>query len=167
MPHMSPRIKLKKGRPLAGHTNVAPTVTILAFVANPVQGVPTAGFAAVATDSEQGDISSSIVWTTTLAGSPTPSAVQVGTGAAPTLTFQRAGAQTVTARVTDGYGASGSATQAITVAAAPGSPPVGSPVGSPAAGSPAAGSPAAGSPVGSPAAGSPVGSPVGSPAGSP
>lgn len=106
---MNVRQKLLKGRPLTGHVNVAPVVTITAFNTNPANGVPATGFAATATDSEQGDISNQIVWTTSqgTAGSPTTPLV-LGTGASPTLTFPVAGSQTVTASVTDSYGSTGS-----------------------------------------------------------
>jgi len=109
MPGMSPRIKLKKGRPLVGHTNVGPAISITANV-DPVDGgVATTGFAALATDAEQGDISSQVVWSTVADG-------RVGTGSPATLTFQTTGAaQVLTATITDGFGAIATDTVLVTV----------------------------------------------------
>ena len=63
MPGMSPRMKLKKGRPLVGHPNVDPTVSILTFTAAPVVDVEDLnGFTGEAADAEQGDLSAGIEW---------------------------------------------------------------------------------------------------------
>ena len=64
MGHMSPKIKVRKGRPLPGWPNQVPLVTITAFDAAPSNGVPNNGFTATATDPETGqDLSANIVWT--------------------------------------------------------------------------------------------------------
>jgi len=63
MPGMTSRIKLKKGRALIGHPNVPPVVVITAFSATPSIGAnPDTGFFGTASDSEQGDLTPSIVW---------------------------------------------------------------------------------------------------------
>lgn len=111
MPGMSPGKKLIKGRPLTGHTNVGPTVSITVVPAgNPEAGVAKPGFEATATDPEQGNIAAQIVWTALGEGNPV-----VGSGSPATLTFPTDGAFTLEARVTDGYGASATDTVAITV----------------------------------------------------
>lgn len=146
MPHMSPRIKAKKGRlnVLGGLT--APLVTIKSpstgtvAIAGPSSGSPlTHTFSGVATaiDDVLGDISSSVTWTSSLDGA-------LGTGASVSLALT-VGTHVITASATDGVRVG---TDTITVkvkAPAVGSPPVGSPL------------------VGSPLVGSPVGSPAGSP----
>ena len=108
--------KLKKGRPLEGHTNVGPTVTITAFVGNPTENVATPGYKATATDPEQGDISSSIVWTE-VAGSPAVRTV-LATGANVTLTFTSTGGRTLEAKAVDSYGDEDTDTESITVLSA-------------------------------------------------
>ena len=67
MPHMSPHMKIKKGRPLANWPggNTPPVINITAFEVQPVitNNPFTSEYVAVATDAEQGDISANIVWT--------------------------------------------------------------------------------------------------------
>ncbi len=97
---MAPRQKLKKGRPLEGFPNQGPTVQITAFESAVTQGQASEGgeFTATATDPEQGDIASSLVWSTSLDG-------PLGEGAAPILTFTTPGAsQNLTAQVFDAFG---------------------------------------------------------------
>ena len=66
MGHMAPAQKVKKGRPLVGFPNTAPVVTITLAVSPQIVDVPSASgeFTATAIDAEQGDIASSLVWTT-------------------------------------------------------------------------------------------------------
>lgn len=61
---MSPRIKIKKGRPLAGWVpGATPVVTITAFTASPsIAANPDTGFTATAVDVEQGDMAASLQW---------------------------------------------------------------------------------------------------------
>ena len=63
---MAPRQKVARGRPLVGFPNTDPVVTIT-FAKSPVTvSVPQASgeYTATAVDAEQGDIASSLVWTT-------------------------------------------------------------------------------------------------------
>jgi len=112
MPGMSARIKVKKGRKLAGWN--APTITIDAFSPSEVAGVPTDNldFTGTASDVEDGNISANIVWTTVADGD-----VQTGgTGDAPILTFTTAGpSQVLTASITDSWGNTSTATVSVTV----------------------------------------------------
>ena len=66
MGNMAPRQKLRVGRPLVGFPNTAPVVTIT-FAKTPVtvdEAQPSGEYTATAVDAEEGDISSSLVWTT-------------------------------------------------------------------------------------------------------
>lgn len=92
-----------------GPGNTPPTVTITA----PANGTSVAQgtsvtFSGTATDVEDGTISGSITWTSSLNGI-------IGTGASFSTSTLAAGAHTVTASVTDSGGASGSASRTLTV----------------------------------------------------
>lgn len=94
--------------------NTAPTVTITA----PPNGTTvTAGegvtFAGTATDTEDGDISGSLVWTSNLHQGP------IGTGASFSTSALVVGAHAITASVTDSGGLQGSAAIVVNVEAAP------------------------------------------------
>ena len=109
MPHMSPRIKAKKGRFGPGGLS-APVVTITSPADGDSFAVNTAvTFTGTATDDLQGDISSSIVWTSDVDGT-------LGTGASVSFTFATAGPRVITATATDAGGNSGSDSITITVA---------------------------------------------------
>lgn len=92
--------------------NTAPTVAISSPVASGGSTSVTQGssvtFTGSATDAEEGNLSSSLVWTSSVQG-------QIGTGGSfPTSTLN-VGTHTITAAVTDGGGLSGSATITVTV----------------------------------------------------
>jgi extracellular elastinolytic metalloproteinase len=94
--------------------NTAPTVAI----SSPANGASfTEGdavtFSGSASDTEDGDISGSLVWTSSLDG-------QIGTGASFTTSALSAGSHTITASVTDSGGASGSDSISISVVAVTG-----------------------------------------------
>ena len=76
MPGLAPAQKIKKGRPLVGFPNTGPVVTITGFDAGPTVSVATPGFTGTAIDTEQGDISASIIW--------------IGQTSLPTSGFQKA-----------------------------------------------------------------------------
>ena len=91
--------------------NTAPTVTIT----SPPNGTTvTQGasitFAATATDTQDGNLGASLVWSSNLQG-------QIGTGASFSTTSLVAGAHAITARVTDSGGMQGSASVVVTVQA--------------------------------------------------
>jgi hypothetical protein len=93
--------------------NTAPTVTIQA----PANGaIVVAGtsvtFTGTATDTQDGNISGSLVWSSNLQG-------QLGTGASLTTSSLSVGPHAITASVTDSGGLSGSAAIVVTVNAAP------------------------------------------------
>ena len=116
---MNVRQKLAKGRPLVGHSNVGPTVTIdTPYATNPVVNVPTR-YSAVATDAEQGDISDQIVWRIRI-GKGTYQIL--GRGRNPLITFDATGTETLYALITDGFGDSDSDSAFVTVVAPAGSP---------------------------------------------
>lgn len=80
MGHMSPRLKARRGRfgaggldPTVNITSPANNTVLTASVGSPFSAL--ASFTGVATDPEDGDISSSIVWSSSIDGS-------LGTGAA-------------------------------------------------------------------------------------
>lgn len=109
MPGMPPRIKQKKGRLLDNYPNVAPVVTITSSHGpGGLGGSDT--FTATAIDAEDGDITASIVWTTSFDTNP-----NTGTGGSFTTQFLDLGSLTVTATVTDAWGKSGSDTVVVEV----------------------------------------------------
>ena len=94
----------------AGSTNVPPTVT----VSSPANGASftegtSVAFAASATDAEDGDLTASLAWTSSLDGA-------IGTGGAFSAVLS-VGTHTITAAVTDSGGQSGSDVITVTVAA--------------------------------------------------
>jgi len=101
MPGMSARIKVKKGRKLNNWPEDAPTINIDTATGSVANGVTSTAFTATATDTEDGDISANVVWTTVADGN-----VQTGgTGGAPELEFTTvANGQTLTASITDSWG---------------------------------------------------------------
>ena len=115
---MNVRQKLAKGRPLEGHSNVGPTVTITLAQTNPVVNVPTGPYQATATDAEQGDISSRIVWKISIGKGVFQT---LGTGGSTSLTFDTVGSETLYASVTDSFGATDTDSVVVTVVSA-GSP---------------------------------------------
>ena len=89
--------------------NTAPTVTISQpangstfLVGSPIQ------FTGSASDTQDGNLTSDLVWTSNLAG-------QIGTGGSFTSSSLGLGTHTITASVTDSKGLSGSATRTLTV----------------------------------------------------
>jgi hypothetical protein len=97
--------------------NTAPVVTI----AQPVHGstfVPGASipFSGSASDAEERNLSSSLVWTSSRDG-------QIGTGASFVSSNLSTGTHGITARATDSAGQSGEAQVSITIAAPPNAPP--------------------------------------------
>ena len=95
--------------PFTAPTNTAPTVTI----SSPTNGsTVTSGssvtFAGSASDTEDGDLSASLAWSSNLDGS-------LGTGASFSTSGLSTGTHTVTASVTDSGGLSGDATVSLTV----------------------------------------------------
>ena len=96
---MSPRIKAKKGR--FGSAGLAPVVTIGDHTVNtgsagsPVVPVYTLDIAGVAIDDLGGNISASIIWTSSIDGS-------LGTGASLSGASLSAGTHVITASATDG-----------------------------------------------------------------
>jgi hypothetical protein len=89
--------------------NVAPEVAISAPADGTIVLPGTAvGFAASASDAEDGDLSAGIVWTSTLAGA-------LGSGASLTLTDLALGTHGVTAAVTDSGGRTSSASLTLSV----------------------------------------------------
>ena len=112
---MNVRQKLKRGRPLTGHSNVAPTISIDGSSPGAVMaGVPTSGFSATVYDAEQGDISSQVVWSIPTSASPAGTQV-LGVGSPVALTFPNAGVVTLTATITDSYGATAQDTTPVSV----------------------------------------------------
>ena len=103
----------------AASANTAPTVSIGSPSSNSSYGSgATISFAASASDAQDGNITSSIKWTSSIDG-------QIGTGGS----FSRAlsaGTHTITATVTDSVGLSSSSRVAITVAASAVTAPSGS-----------------------------------------
>lgn len=92
-----------------GGGNTAPTVTITspANGTTVTQGTSVA-FSGSASDAQDGNISASLVWTSSLNG-------QIGTGASFSTSSLSAGTHTITASVTDSGGLSGSAQITLTV----------------------------------------------------
>jgi len=89
--------------------NVAPTVTISSPNNNASFNLgATISFAGSATDPEQGNLSASLVWTSSLQG-------QIGTGASFSRSDLVAGTHTITARVTDSCGSPGTAVVTLNV----------------------------------------------------
>ena len=101
---MNVRQKLLRGRPMVGHTNVPPTVSITNIPSPPryfEEDIP--GFTAEAYDAETGDLSSQIVWSIPSESSPETTLV-LGVGANVTLNFPYWGFVDLTVTVTDSYG---------------------------------------------------------------
>jgi hypothetical protein len=97
--------------------NRSPAVTILTPVTDTVvENGAAVVFTAAAFDEEDGDLSASVSWSSSRDGF-------LGTGAGITTTALSAGLHLVTARVTDGGGASASATVSVTVQPPPNLPP--------------------------------------------
>jgi len=99
--------------PSGGAPNTPPVVEI----SSPADGAPfeagaTINFAGTATDAEDGDLSSSLIWTSTLSG-------QIGTDGSFSAILI-AGTHIITASVTDSDGSAGSDSVTITVAASTG-----------------------------------------------
>jgi len=111
MPGMSQNIKIRKGRVAA--VNAAPVVTITSGPPTASTGSPDTPFTFTATaiDAEDGDITANIVWTSSLATSP---AGATG-GSFAVTSFDAAGANTVTATVTDSGSLVGTDTEVFTV----------------------------------------------------
>ena len=61
MGNMAPKQKVRAGRVVVGYPNQGPLVLILSHP-DAVQNVPKSGYLAIATDTEQGDISNTIIW---------------------------------------------------------------------------------------------------------
>ena len=116
---MNVRQKLAKGRPLKGHPNKAPTISSISGSTNPVQNVPTQ-YIASAFDAEERNISDRIVWT--IPGGKKLPDVVLGRGGNVLLTFDTLGSDTLTATITDSFGASDDSSLGITVVAPAGSP---------------------------------------------
>ena len=96
-----------------GPGNTAPTVTI----SSPANGASVAvgtsvTFSGTATDPEDGTISGSLTWTSSINGA-------IGSGASFSLSTLSAGSHTITASVTDSGGLSGSASRSLTVTGGP------------------------------------------------
>lgn len=94
--------------PSATPGNSAPSVVIQANTATSITAGGTVNFTGIATDPEDGTISSSIKW---FIGSTE----QTEVGGNPTLTFSTAGTYTVTAKVTDSGGKTSPSSNSITV----------------------------------------------------
>ncbi|HEV2844692.1 MAG TPA: DNRLRE domain-containing protein [Thermoanaerobaculia bacterium] len=96
-----------------GPGNTAPTVTI----SSPANGASVAvgtsvSFSGTATDAEDGTISGSLTWTSSINGN-------IGSGASFSSSVLSAGSHTITASVTDSGGLSGSASRSLTVTGGP------------------------------------------------
>jgi CARDB protein/matrixin len=102
------------------HLNTAPNATPVVTIVSPDDGATFAAGASIplsatATDTEDGDISANISWSSSLDG-------PIGTGAS-LLSALSAGTHTVTASVTDSAQGTGSASITLTVSAPPNSSP--------------------------------------------
>ena len=99
----------------SGAANTAPTVTITAPANNSsFQQGTSVGFAGTATDTQDGTITSSLVWTSNIQPGGT-----IGGGGSFSRFDLVAGTHTITASVTDGGGLTDSETRTITITAAP------------------------------------------------
>jgi hypothetical protein len=102
-------VETRTATPPTAPTSSAPTVTIVTptDAANVAQGAMVT-FSARATDPEDGDVSSTITWTSNLQGS-------LGSGASVTKALTILGAHTITARATDTTAHTGTAAVVVTV----------------------------------------------------